>query len=376
MRTVLYDDETMEPITVLELPSWAYDRLRDGNRLRFPVFLRVLGYVGSPDIRDVPEMSETPMVTVWFEQFMRNDQRGIPYFANPRNRGKFFTWLRGPNSQPKDPRGIDYGKTGRREPTIRIGAPVIVVTLNHVPESGSGSDENAKFAEVSACLRRCPFPVLSGINNPNRIVLLGFQAPEATCHPAAASTCDSCTANASASGSPSIYRRLTAPVVAERALLRVVTWSAEILRQATACFNFSVSSRASAACFSKRAARSCACAAASFAFAASVLAASEDCSAAAIRLSASACITSETWYETKDETTANAAPTAVSTKPPHIVHRITDCQNSSGWPHHIARFPVWAVTALITWVLLAIALSGFFLFRAQRRSASRKETKT
>lgn len=69
MRVVLYDDETMEPLTVLHLPSWFTERLVAGERMRVPMILPMSAIADD----DVP-VAPTPKtsVTIWFEQFVRH----------------------------------------------------------------------------------------------------------------------------------------------------------------------------------------------------------------------------------------------------------------------------------------------------------------
>lgn len=38
--------------------------------------------------------------------------------------------------------------------------------------------------------------------------------------------------------------------------------------------------------------------------------------------------------------------------------------------YSLTPVPAWAVVALVCWVLLAIALSGYFLIKAQRRGSA------
>lgn len=72
MRVVLYDDETMEPITVFSIPTWAYERLKKDERIRFPVIQR-MSWVDAGEGAVKP--MEVPTVTVWFEQFHRKGEK-------------------------------------------------------------------------------------------------------------------------------------------------------------------------------------------------------------------------------------------------------------------------------------------------------------
>lgn len=68
MRVVLYDDETMEPLTVLQLPSWFTARLVNGERMRVPMILPVSMDDDEGPIGPLPKT----FVTIWFEKFTRH----------------------------------------------------------------------------------------------------------------------------------------------------------------------------------------------------------------------------------------------------------------------------------------------------------------
>lgn len=70
MRVVLYDDETMEPLTVLQLPSWFVARLVSGERMLVPMILPVRLDDGVGPIGPAPKTS----VAIWFEKFVRKGQ--------------------------------------------------------------------------------------------------------------------------------------------------------------------------------------------------------------------------------------------------------------------------------------------------------------
>lgn len=73
MRVVLYDDETMEPLTVLHLQSWMTERLTSGERIVLPVMRKL--ELASYDA-DVPLTSPiNDRVVIWFERFVRHEQR-------------------------------------------------------------------------------------------------------------------------------------------------------------------------------------------------------------------------------------------------------------------------------------------------------------
>jgi hypothetical protein len=74
MRAVLFDDDTMEPLTVLNIPMWAHDRLREGERIHVPVPERSFA-LGFDRSAPVPECVPIRTVTVWFERFIRNGEK-------------------------------------------------------------------------------------------------------------------------------------------------------------------------------------------------------------------------------------------------------------------------------------------------------------
>lgn len=73
MNVVLYEDQTMDPITVIHLPSWMTQRLVSGERLRVPMIRRIRFEDTSGPIGPVPKTS----VTIWFERFVR---QGKPHW--------------------------------------------------------------------------------------------------------------------------------------------------------------------------------------------------------------------------------------------------------------------------------------------------------
>jgi hypothetical protein len=71
MRVVLYDDETMEPLTVLHMPSWATARLVSGERIRVPMVLPIKWEDCTDDIKPLPKT----YVSIWFEKFIRHGRK-------------------------------------------------------------------------------------------------------------------------------------------------------------------------------------------------------------------------------------------------------------------------------------------------------------
>jgi hypothetical protein len=109
--------------------------------------------------------------------------------------------------------------------------------------------------------------------------------------------------------------------------------SLESLRQAISALIRSCSTRASAASFSRPAARSWAFAAASLAFAASALAVAAVAPASAMRLSASAWTTPDILYPTQVDTKAAVTATVPDTTVTIVAQMKTDCQNCNEKPH-------------------------------------------
>jgi len=70
LRVVVYDDETMEPITAITLERWMFDRLRDGDRIRIAYVVREIELAHN----DIPKMIEQRWAEVWFEKFVRKGQ--------------------------------------------------------------------------------------------------------------------------------------------------------------------------------------------------------------------------------------------------------------------------------------------------------------
>ena len=71
MRVVLYDDETMEPLTVMHIPSWGVEALVSGRRLNVPMVLPIKFHDCTDEIGPIPKT----YVQIWFEEFVRNGRR-------------------------------------------------------------------------------------------------------------------------------------------------------------------------------------------------------------------------------------------------------------------------------------------------------------
>lgn len=73
MRVVLFDDETMEPLTVLHLPSWMTGQLTAGDRMTLPIFRPLTTYTIKDDPGPVPTIDQD-RVCIWFEKFYRRSE--------------------------------------------------------------------------------------------------------------------------------------------------------------------------------------------------------------------------------------------------------------------------------------------------------------
>ena len=71
MRIVLFDDETMEPLTVLSVPGWAADMMKDGCVYRAPVMEPISMYEYDP--RGV-KPAKFRTVSIRLERFIRREQ--------------------------------------------------------------------------------------------------------------------------------------------------------------------------------------------------------------------------------------------------------------------------------------------------------------
>src|ERR1700733_14361620 len=105
---------------------------------------------------------------------------------------------------------------GNLEPTMKIGAPGIVPIENAAPCGGNGVVEKPIWAEVNASLNASPASPLSGRLNQKDKAFANFSAPDAICQWAAENILMNWAARNSASGSPSVYLRFTAPGWAAR----------------------------------------------------------------------------------------------------------------------------------------------------------------
>jgi hypothetical protein len=71
MRVVVYDDETMEPITAITLPKWMTDRLKAHELIKVPYMPRVMATFDP----NVPLDPVRTYAEIWFESFHRNGER-------------------------------------------------------------------------------------------------------------------------------------------------------------------------------------------------------------------------------------------------------------------------------------------------------------
>ena len=69
MRCVLYDDETFEPLTVLNIPRQFVERMKDGELILLPVMEPVFFVDHNPNMPVVPSHLRT--VSLRLERFVR-----------------------------------------------------------------------------------------------------------------------------------------------------------------------------------------------------------------------------------------------------------------------------------------------------------------
>ncbi len=74
MRFVIYDDESLEPITVLNLPLTERDIFARGMRWRVPV-PRPISFATAYELETPPTMEKIEVVELEFERFVRNSPR-------------------------------------------------------------------------------------------------------------------------------------------------------------------------------------------------------------------------------------------------------------------------------------------------------------
>lgn len=70
MRVIVFDDETMEPITAITLPKWMTDRLRSGERIRVP-YVPQISLADAIAPGDLPPAVPRTWCEIWFEKFVR-----------------------------------------------------------------------------------------------------------------------------------------------------------------------------------------------------------------------------------------------------------------------------------------------------------------
>lgn len=97
MRFVLYDDETLEPITVVNISGFGErDIERHGRRYRVPVPPKMTLPTWREEAPDnQPVMMD--IVEIWFERFARGDQRAWMAFTRATDLAMLLTpdWLPG-----------------------------------------------------------------------------------------------------------------------------------------------------------------------------------------------------------------------------------------------------------------------------------------
>lgn len=77
MNVVVYTED-MEPITVVDIPQWAWDRLARGERINLTVREPISLYWNKP-LDSIPELPK--MVSIWGEVFIRRGNRTLFVFT-------------------------------------------------------------------------------------------------------------------------------------------------------------------------------------------------------------------------------------------------------------------------------------------------------
>jgi len=72
---VLYSDEDMEAITVIDVPMWAMGRMRAGERISFAVPEPLSLSLPADD--EAVEFRPMEIVTIWSERFIRRGQEHV-----------------------------------------------------------------------------------------------------------------------------------------------------------------------------------------------------------------------------------------------------------------------------------------------------------
>ena len=182
-------------------------------------------------------------------------------------------------------------RLGRREPikstALSLRLPKSALPNPIPPSLGMLSVEKGipawvRASRITAISGAAP----SGTLNPQTTVVGNDFAIYVNCHLALSKTRENSIARATASGSFPGHIKVTRPGCSLSFFVRRSAWAGYICRHAVDFMIFAVPSRASAASFSKRAARSCAFAASLFASAAALFAFSPEALAAAMRPSA------------------------------------------------------------------------------------------
>jgi hypothetical protein len=78
MNTVLYTED-LEPITVVDLPMWIWERLKIGHKMNLPV-IEPLQFTPPKD-NYPPEFLRPKIVTIWAEKFVYRDKTSLFVFT-------------------------------------------------------------------------------------------------------------------------------------------------------------------------------------------------------------------------------------------------------------------------------------------------------
>ena len=74
---VLYSDEDFEPITVLDVPQWALDKLGNGGVVQFVPQMPTMAYAREAELRNIT----FPVVQVFAERLWRRNRETLLLFT-------------------------------------------------------------------------------------------------------------------------------------------------------------------------------------------------------------------------------------------------------------------------------------------------------
>lgn len=101
MRFVIYDDETLEPITVISLTGWGWKDIEArGNRFRLAVHEQIPIRTNPPTEEEMACYQPIKTVDIWFERFRRGGQETWMCFTRQSELAMLLrpSWLPGQRS--------------------------------------------------------------------------------------------------------------------------------------------------------------------------------------------------------------------------------------------------------------------------------------